>query len=507
MTDHGQRRSVREKWVSETRAHLPVHSPSPPTGRHHGRDHTPMKFYQAWAREMQGGRDRRSSSRSFARSNGGRQGHHPGDIQHHQQQGHLRLRPANRSRQPRHHPDRGNGGHGAGARDRKDSRERSEHGRGDRGRGQQNSRERRQQADKYRKPPGSPRGNKRTAPGPDKSTDKRRKNAQSRSRSRSFSIASFREDDEEGHDIKALDAPFQPDDRHYDARVLYGMRVPKKIPATAFTTSNNVAGRDPMSLPVRKMLYKEDHSYAFRMLSNGRFCALLGARSTNELYLCNALLGFFRKRDGDALNIKSLATQIADNAGLPKPIDSATRKKVWEYTVNELLVPKLREETTKAGQSNKEIDRLRMDLADARKKLLDKLPTPNRNENISRMTFDHLDKFRRSPEGEKLLEKKVSDLSNKATKDYLLTIGLSLPEKKEMASLFAELQHTVTPTKGTGGEIIVSRAESLAAPMELARIAEDWGIRKALLAGRTAGTTNSMLELICLANVLAPSNR
>ena len=83
------------------------------------------------------------------------------------------------------------------------------------------------------------------------------------------------------------------------------------------------------------------------------------------------------------------------------------------------------------------------------------------------------------------------------------TLDLTLEQKKDVASLFAELQHSVTVATSAAGEIIVSRAEALSAQNELAKVAEDWGIRKSMLVGRTPGATTAMLELICLATVIS----
>ena len=118
-----------------------------------------------------------------------------------------------------------------------------------------------------------------------------------------------------------------------------------------------------------------------------------------------------------------------------------------------------------------------------------------------------MDKFRRPEKTVKILDRKMTVLTNRATKDYMQTLSLTLEQKKEIASLFAELQHTVTPNEGSGGEIFVSKAEAQSAQDELAKVAEDWGIRKSMLSGRSAAGTTAMLELICLAKVISSDDQ
>ena len=131
----------------------------------------------------------------------------------------------------------------------------------------------------------------------------------------------FPEEDEDVYDIKAWDDPLKPDSLNHDSRVIYGRRASKKIPATMFTTGNHVAGRDPMDLPVRKLLYRETQSYDFRMIANGKLMALLGARSTHEFYMVKSLFQLFRSWGSDAFNLKEMAVHIANHCGLKNPTD------------------------------------------------------------------------------------------------------------------------------------------------------------------------------------------
>ena len=114
-----------------------------------------------------------------------------------------------------------------------------------------------------------------------------------------------------------------------------------------------------------------------------------------------------------------------------------------------------------------------------------------------------VDPFRRPAVSPQVLDKKVTQLTNKSVTDYAETLGLSLDQKKEVASLFAELQHMSKHSESVSGQILVSKAEAAAALDELAKVAEDWGIRKGLLTNRTTAGTAAMLHLIALARVIA----
>ena len=154
-----------------------------------------------------------------------------------------------------------------------------------------------------------------------------------------------------------------------------------------------------------------------------------------------------------------------------------------------------------------ELAELRQKLAEAEKALHDKASgrasTRAGGGGTGPAMTTRVDQFARPSDASKVLNGKFTAITNRNTKEFRDTLDLSVEQKKKIAGFFEELSEATNPVTRRGGEIVVSKPEAAAAKVELAKIAEDWGIKRTLVPAATPAVTTIILELICIARVLA----
>ena len=305
--------------------------------------------------------------------------------------------------------------------------------------------------------------------------------------------------------LSQLDKEWEDDKMNYDKNVCFGMRIPKTVPATNFT-QNTVAGMDTLNLPVHLLLYKNQKSYDFRLIANGRFCSLLCVRSLNELYLFKSLMRVLRDRNFN-VDVKELVGAVARDKGIPEPRVNAKRKEVMEILVQDYLHPRLLE-LVSGGRSDPQVSTLTRQVAELQRQLAaakgaDATAAATEKEEPGAIT-DHVEKFRRPDKMAKSLQGKFSDNPNtRNVASVIKNMSLTIDQQKEMAGYVVELKHITTPNKGSSGETVISPAEAQATQKEIRKIVADWGLPARFLGAANTSVPNTVLGLLAMCTSLA----
>lgn len=315
------------------------------------------------------------------------------------------------------------------------------------------------------------------------------------------------EDSSHSWNLSQLDKVWEADKQNYDKNSIFGMRIPKAVPATQFT-QNSVAGMDTMNLPVHHLLYKARKSYDFRLIANGRFCSLICVRSLNELYFLKSLLRVLRDRNFN-VDVKELLAAIARDKNIPEPRVNVKRKEVMELLVQDYMLPKL-QELVSGGRMDPQVSNLSKMVADLQRQLAiargaDAAAAATAREEPA-AAMDHVEKFRRPEKMAKTLQGKFGDNPNSRTVNAMVKgMQLSMDQQKAMAGFLVELKHLTSPNKGAAGETVISVAEAQATAKEVRKIATDWGLPTRFLGAASSSVPNTVLDLLAMCTTLAQS--
>ena len=104
----------------------------------------------------------------------------------------------------------------------------------------------------------------------------------------------------------------------WDDQVQYGYRLYRSIQPTAWSRKRNLAGQDPLSVPLSHLTRHGPDEAALRALSEGRFVGIICAKSVAESVFGSQNLKTFRDQgiDIDA-TAESLHRQLAPQQGIP----------------------------------------------------------------------------------------------------------------------------------------------------------------------------------------------
>lgn len=108
----------------------------------------------------------------------------------------------------------------------------------------------------------------------------------------------------------------------WDDQVQYGYRLYRSIQPTAWSRKRNLAGQDPLSVPLSHLTRHGPDEAALRALSEGRFVGIICAKSVAESVFGSQILKTFRDQgiDIDA-TAESLHRQLAPQQGIPNRTD------------------------------------------------------------------------------------------------------------------------------------------------------------------------------------------
>ena len=108
----------------------------------------------------------------------------------------------------------------------------------------------------------------------------------------------------------------------WDDQVQYGYRLYRSIQPTAWSRKRNLAGQDPLSVPLSHLTRHGPDEAALRALSEGRFVGIICAKSVAESAFGSQILKTFRDQgiDIDA-TAESLHRQLAPQQGIPNRTD------------------------------------------------------------------------------------------------------------------------------------------------------------------------------------------
>ena len=108
----------------------------------------------------------------------------------------------------------------------------------------------------------------------------------------------------------------------WDDQVQYGYRLYRSIQPTAWSRKRNLAGQDPLSVPLSHLTRHGPDEAALRALSEGRFVGIICAKSVAESVFGSQILKTLRDQgiDIDA-TAESLHRQLAPQQGIPNRTD------------------------------------------------------------------------------------------------------------------------------------------------------------------------------------------
>ena len=64
---------------------------------------------------------------------------------------------------------------------------------------------------------------------------------------------------------------FTEDKDHYDVNEVYGLKLPKAVPLTKWSSDAASVGKDPLELKLVDFMFHGAGDYSFRLLANGTF--------------------------------------------------------------------------------------------------------------------------------------------------------------------------------------------------------------------------------------------
>ena len=115
------------------------------------------------------------------------------------------------------------------------------------------------------------------------------------------------------------------DNDHCDITEVSGLKLPKDILKTEWSTGAGTVGMDPWTVPLSAYVYMPKSSDILRSIANGKFTILESARSVDEHRSIDCLMKKVRGQDSD-MRLPILAKQIAKEMNVN--LNGAQAKKV-----------------------------------------------------------------------------------------------------------------------------------------------------------------------------------
>ena len=153
------------------------------------------------------------------------------------------------------------------------------------------------------------------------------------------------------------------DAHHHDTKPIFGRTLPNKVVETAWSRRNNLAGLDPLQVPVSLLCYKGIENVSLRWLAAGDFVSVIFGRSIKETVLCEKLMQELRSL---GMDIDTLAQNLWQNSHPTQALalnSQEARAELLAFVAKELVAPLRRQVTTDLIKAQETIKKLEMQIA------------------------------------------------------------------------------------------------------------------------------------------------
>ena len=137
--------------------------------------------------------------------------------------------------------------------------------------------------------------------------------------------------------VATLPVQWKPDADHYDAQESFRRKFPRLIKNTAWSSRNNLAGRDPLSIPVAELCWQGCENGSLRWLACGDFVSVIMARSMSEVVLMERLLKLIRTNFVDLNQVGAKAFQEQRPSDKPDPLTNQGKSELMQCLAQHLF--------------------------------------------------------------------------------------------------------------------------------------------------------------------------